>query len=243
MEPEEYEKMFALEDSHWFFLGKRAFAETFLRMVPQGGNLKILDVGCGTGGMSLILHRYGEFYGVDYKEEAVYRASKRGFKRLILGSALYLPFSSETFDLVVAFDLLYHKGVDDKQALKELYRVCKKGGYLLITESAFNFLKSDHDIAVHTRERYSKKILGERVSATGFRIIRSSYTNFFLFPIFLVRRLYKRYFPSKKIRSDLKPINPFLNKLLLNLIKGEAKILENRDLPFGFSLICLARRI
>lgn len=243
MEPEEYEKMFTLEDTHWWFLGKRAFVAALLKVIPKKENLRILDVGCGTGGMSLLLQDYGDFYGIDLKEDATQRASKRGITRLTLGSALSLPFLAETFDLITAFDLLYHKDIDDdRKALKEFYRVCKRGGHLLITDSAFNFLKSSHDIAVHTRERYSRKVLGERVAGADFRIIRLSYTNFFLFPLIALRRFYKRYFPSTQIKSDMESVNPILNSILFNLLRIEANILEKIDLPFGSSIICLARK-
>ncbi len=244
MEPEEYEKMFALEDTHWWFLGKRAFTKTFLDIIAEKEDLNILDVGCGTGGANAILRNYGKFYGIDLRPDAIGRAKKRGIKTLILGSALYLPFQNETFDLVTAFDLLYHRGInDDILALREFNRVCRRGGYILITDSAFDSLRSTHDEATHARHRYTKKEMIDKVNRAGFSVRRISYTNFFLFPVVAAVRLFKRYTNKGDANSDLRRTNPLLNSVLLAVLRIESLILRRVNFPYGSSLICIAKRV
>jgi len=166
MEPEEYEKMFALEDTHWWFLGKRAMVKRYLDLYYNPDKRhRILDVGCGIGGMQRLLGDYGGVSGVDLNLNALrYAKGKCGKDTCICqASALSLPFKDGSFSLVTAFDLLYHRNItDDTQALSELWRVCRKGGYLLVTDPAFEFLRSTHDAATHARHRYTKKRWSKR---------------------------------------------------------------------------------
>lgn len=245
METEEYERMYRMEDWYWWFVGKRNFAKSLLdRYVRLGNGATILDVGCGTGAMLKFLNTFGMAVGVDISEVAMEFCRKRELIRLVQASALELPFDDSSFDLITAFDVLYHKWVnDDLRALGEFYRVCKPGGWILITDSAFRFLLSEHDIAVHARTRYTAGELGGKMVASGFNIEKISYTNMSLFPLVLMIRLYKKMFRSKRrARSDLQPLNPVLNKALIALLQVEAVLLQKFGLPFGSSVVCVARK-
>ncbi|MEK6691771.1 MAG: methyltransferase domain-containing protein [Nitrospirota bacterium] len=247
MEPEEYEKMFVLEDTHWWFLGKRVLAKSYLSLYCNSDKRqRVLDVGCGTGGMQRFLRDYGDVSGVDLNLDALRYAKKKcsGKANLCLSTALSLPFKDESFSLVTAFDLLYHRGIlDDVKALREFYRVCRKGGYLLITDSAFDFLRSPHDRATHARHRYTKREMAEKVSRAGFSVMRMLYTNFFLFPVVAAVRFFKRYTDKRDTGSDLHRVNPFLNRVLLAVLRIESLLLRWIVFPCGSSLICVAQRV
>lgn len=247
MEPEEYEKMFVLEDTHWWFLGKRSLAKRYLDLYCNlDKGQRILDVGCGTGGMQELLRDYGDVSGVDLNLDALRYAKKKcgGNANLCLSTAISLPFKDESFSLITAFDLLYHRGIlDDEKALREFYRVSRKGGYLLITDSAFDFLRSPHDRATHARHRYTKREMAEKVSRAGFSVMRMSYTNFFLFPIVAAVRFFKRYTDKGDTGSDLHRVNLFLNSLLLTVLRTESLLLRWIEFPYGSSLICIAQRV
>jgi len=70
-----------------------------------------------------------------------------------------LPFLADSFDVVLSLDVLSHAGVDDALALREVYRVLRTGGQLILNVAAFDFLKGAHDCAVNVNRRYQQRQL------------------------------------------------------------------------------------
>jgi len=243
----EYEAMFNVEDRHWWHVGMNRIFLTMLRKYLSENalkqqSLKILDAGCGTGKMMEHLSKYGEPVGVDCSEWALAYCQKRGIQNVHNGSILNLPFPDRKFDVVTCFDVLYHLNVqNDDKALSELFRVCKDGGLVLINVPAFEFLKSEHDIAVQTRRRYTKAELKELVEKAGFKIKRIIYLNFFIFPIaFLIRVLERLPFRSFSEKSKLNLRNSIVNSLLKKVLYSEQVLLKVFNFPFGLSVFCIA---
>jgi len=236
--------MYEMEGSYWWFVGKRRIAATLLQAyLPPCNDRLILDVGCGTGGMlQFLLSEYGTAYGLDLSPIALGLGQQRNLSRLALGSALVLPYADASFSVVTAFDLLYHQWVDDDLlALRECRRVLRPGGALLITDSAFRFLWSGHDVAYGARRRYTTRELRRQVEAAGLQVKRLSYANAFLFPAVLAVRLWKRLRPSSGGGgSDLRPLPSGLNRLLAGIYTAEARLLRWVDYPVGVSVVCLA---
>ncbi|MGQ9627780.1 MAG: class I SAM-dependent methyltransferase [Anaerolineae bacterium] len=234
--------MYELEDSYWWFVGKRRIARNLLDGLRLPGQGPILDVGCGTGAMMQFLARYGQVHGLDISETALHFCRKRKLSNICQASILHLPFADRTFSLITAFDVLYHKQVeDDIAALRELNRVSQSGGYLLVTDSAFKFLWSEHDVATHARQRYTLGELKEKLERAGFRLEKGSYANALLFPVVFIMRK----FPIKAVEgySDLRPINPYLNRVLTAIYGFEASLMRRISFPFGTSVVCLARKV
>lgn len=245
VEVEEYEKMYDLEDSYWWFVGKLRIAQNLIEeFVPLNGREAILDVGCGTGAAMRLLDHYGRVYGIDISETALCFCRERALSGLSRASALGLPFTDSSFGLITAFDVLYHEEVvDDLTALREFYRVCKAGGSVLTSEPAFDFLWSCHDIAYHSKRRYIASELESKLKQVGFQVVKVSYSNALLFPAIFAFRMWKRLSrPSPKDYSDLKPLNPYLNKALLAVYHLEASLVRKTRLPVGSSVVCVARK-
>ena len=252
MDPEEFDRMYALEGSHWWFAGKRRAASTLLPFDRHSTSVRrVLDVGCGTGGMlELLLGAYGKAFGVDLSPHAVRYTRQRGQKNTGLASVLALPFGGDAFDLVTSFDVLYHQWVsDDLTALRECARVLRPGGWLLVADSAFPFLWSRHDELCRARQRYTATELRARVEEAGLLVHRLSYMNTALFPVVTVMRLWSRRFRSARPgasdqpgASDLRPLPGWLNALLKAIYLLEASLLRWVSYPFGVSVVCLARK-
>lgn len=227
----------------WWYLGMAAINKSLLNTYLPKKSLKILDAGCGPGAMLPILAKYGDVVGIDMSDEALKYARKIG--NVKKGDISNLDFPDETFDLVVCMDVLYHSWVEDEtKALKEFNRVLKKGGILLIREPAYNWLRGKEDVGSLTKRRFSKNRLVMLLKKSSFKILKMSYGNFFMFPIVLILRVGSSLSPkSTKGSSDLSVPSPLINALLVAFLKTEGWLMNFISLPFGSSLICIARKI
>jgi SAM-dependent methyltransferase len=243
MEREQYDLMFRQEERHWWYIGMRRIAEELLErhFRPGPGRPEILDAGCGSGGTTVWLSRWGRVTGVDLSPAAVGLARQRGIKRLLRGSIQALPFADASFELLTSFDVIYHLQVDDDAAaLEEFRRVLRPGGLALIRVAALDWLRGAHDEAVHTRHRYHRAELEGKLRAAGFRVEHASYANCFLFPIAPAKRLLERR-DAAGVTDLWQPPGP-MNDLLATVLGLEAKLVAGRGLPWGVSLFAVARR-
>jgi SAM-dependent methyltransferase len=238
-----------VEDVHWWFVGRRRILLQVLdRYIgkSRASGLRILDVGCGTGTMLTYLASYGKADGVDIDEEAIGYCHERGLTDVSLGEASELPFDDRTFDLVTALDVIEHLD-DDAAALREMRRVLRPGGHLLVTVPAHRFMWGDQDEVNMHKRRYVAAEIRDRLAATGFDVVRISYMNAFMFPpiaaIRLLRRLQHRVRPQTTPKSDFRyPAPRPLNFLLAGIFGAEAPIVRRVNIPFGVSILALARK-
>lgn len=236
MQSLQYKLMFALEDTHWWFLGKREFIKTLLPKSPSNWN--ILDLGCGTGGTTRFLKYWGKVTGVESSPSAAKFLKKRrlNYQQISIERFRVLPNS---FDLVTLLDVLYHRRIkSDEAVLKKAYDTLKPNGLLLITDSALPFLWSHHDEIMQARERYYLKKIVRKVQVAGFMIEKKSYIFFIVFPLFLTVRLLNKFIPFHTVTR----VHPVMNRFLLTLCKIEAKLLPYFSFPIGSSIIILARK-
>jgi ubiquinone/menaquinone biosynthesis C-methylase UbiE len=240
MEVAEYQKMYDLEQNNWWWVGRRIILASLLKELTTSAS-KILDVGCGTGMNLRLLNAYGDVTGLDISAFALDCCRKRGFNHVVVGDIEKLPFENNVFDIITALDVLEH--VDVPKALAEMYRVLKPRGYNVITVPAFQFLWSGHDQALGHKQRYNAKQMKRLLGACGFKIVKISYWNTFLFPFIAAIRLIKFRTQGKtELRSDNFEFGPIINGLLSTILKMEAKIIPHVNLPFGVSLVCIARK-
>ena len=188
------------------------------------------------------LARFGDAQGVDMDEEAVGYCHDRGLEHVTQSAADSLPFPNESFDLVTALDVVEHID-DDLGALREMKRVLKPGGQLLLTVPAYRFLWGrQDDINLHKR-RYVARELRGRLHAAGFVVERLTYMNSILFPAIAAIRLVRRVLPEPpKLESDFAfPAPQPLNVTLGAIFGSERHLLTRFDIPFGVSIMALAR--
>ncbi len=257
MEAQEYQTIYDLELTHWWYTGMRDISLALLEphLPSQGGHggpplrerrngLSVLDAGCGTGGMLLTLDRLGRAAGVDFSPLALALSRRRDLKRNAQASVTHLPFRGGAFDLVTSFDVLYHLNVaDDLEAMREFHRVLAPGGLALLRLPAFEWLRSSHDTMVHTRHRYTASEVRGKMEAAGFDIVRLTYANTLLFPAAAGSRLWQRLRgQAAQAESDVRRASPLVNGALRLLLRAEAAALRTVDLPVGVSVFCLGRR-
>ena len=240
------------EDEHWWFAGRTWSLLNMLdRLVPPDKKKRVLDIGCGAGNMFHHLARYGRVAGVDNDPKPLVVAQDRGYK-VREGTAEDLPFGDDSFDLVTLLDTLEHCD-DDLLVLRECYRVCAPGSHLVVTVPALMWLWSYNDVLNAHKRRYTTKELRTRLRRIGFRVRRTSYNNFFVFPmasaLILLRRGMKQkpelgspHFDQESYQVEMEPAPPLLNTLLRGVTWTESQVLRWLNLPVGTSIICIAQK-
>jgi SAM-dependent methyltransferase len=246
MEREQYAIMALREERHWWYAGMRRVALAVLGHALDGErDLRILDAGCGTGGTTAELCRFGSVVGIDLAWEALEPARRRGLQHLARGSIEQLPFGDRTFDVATSFEVVYHLGVaNDISALKEIRRVLKPGGLFLLRVPAHDWLRGEHDRLVHTRHRYSRTEVQAKLTNAGFQVEQLTWANTVLFPPAVAKRLLERSDgdAGSAGEPDLwQPPGP-LNAVLESAVAVEAALIpKGVPLPFGLSILAVAR--
>jgi SAM-dependent methyltransferase len=243
MNPAEYERMHALEDWYWWFVARRRAAAQFIRdHAPEGSPLRILDAGCGTGGMLDLYRQWPdtEAVGADFSPEALRFSRERGHKRLVGADLMRLPFRSGSFDVVSALDVIEHVP-DDVVALEEIQRVLRPGGILVASVPAYQFLWGPHDEALHHYRRYHSRQFQELIHGAGLRVEKQTHLLTALFPLAAAARLAAR---GRKAEdgAGLPKVPPLVNRALIGFQAAELEIARRASLPFGLSLLAVARK-
>ena len=237
MEAQTFAEHFALEDTHWWFRSKRTLVVSLLRRFGVLGGPG-LDVGCGAGGTLAGLG--ARWVGVDADPLALSLSQRRGLTRLAGAAAEALPFRAGTFAACLCLDLLYHRNVPSEAGpLRECHRVLRPGGVLILTDSAFDWLRSAHDGAVHGARRYTRRELVEHVRTAGFTPLLASYAYCLVFPAVAAVRLARR---GGSAGSDVYALPRPLNSALLGVQAVERALLRLSPLPFGSSVVLVARK-
>jgi SAM-dependent methyltransferase len=247
MRVEDFEQLYKLESTYWWFVAMRRITDAILRTELQKPGLRILDAGCGTG-FNVQYYTSGKArktFGMDISDAAIDCVKRKGLNTVAQSSVTAIPFKSDCFDLVFSFEVITHlecRFHDD--AFREMLRVLKPGGSLFLRLPAFMWLWSSHDEAIQAYYRYTRPEVEEKLTRLGYRIEWISYANCLLFPIILLRRFLKHLGISSG--SDVRPFPRgmgWLDWIFRHALESEAKWFQlGHRLPFGLSLICHAKK-
>lgn len=244
-----YNNYFELERKHWWFLVRLQILEAELHKLAQMESLtpttrKILNVGAATGKTSEMLTQFGEVVSLEYDRLCADFTRKELGIQIIEGSILDLPFDTNSFDWVCAFDVVEHIE-DDTKAVSELLRVSKSK--VCITVPAFKSLWSKHDEINQHFRRYTLPQLKKLVSS--HLILRQTYFNTFLFPFIWFFRLINKFIPQKWFRkgagSDLElgKYDGLGSRIAKKIFRQELFFLKKGySFPFGVSLLLVVHK-
>ena len=242
MESDEYEKMAAVEDRMWWYRGLHAnltFAvRRFLPMTPA----RLLDAGCGTGGLlralAPALDRW-QLFGLDAWEPACTVASARSRRPIVRGGFHQLPFADGSVDCVVSTDVLCHENVDPPSALREARRCLRPGGVLVLSLPAYDWLLSYHDARVRNVRRFTRRGLVRLLEDAGLAPVYATYWNTLLLPVMAIRRLAG----GRENDSDVHPYARPVDAILGALLTCERALMRiGTRLPFGGSVLAVAAK-
>lgn len=240
MERAVYDRMRELEQAHWWFVGRRELLGRVIGRLSLPERAKILEVGCGVGGNLPLLGRFGSVEALEPDAESRnYVSAKLGVPVSDGQLPDGLPYGPGAFDAVCGFDVLEHVE-DDATSARKLAELVGPGGYLVATVPAYRWMWSRHDELHHHRRRYTKAEFEALFQRAGLMVIKASYFNTLLFPAAVAARLAKRVLGLKGEDDRMPP--GWLNRLLTKVFRWEAGWVEKASLPFGLSILVVARR-
>ncbi|CAN5741170.1 class I SAM-dependent methyltransferase [soil metagenome] len=246
MNPEEYQKLERLDRDHWFYRGKRAIVRHWIeRYADLQADDLLIDAGMGTGTWLVEMSPSCKVLGLDDHDESLEVARPR----LEAVGGNWLKTTLDQIDLpdgcatvVTAMDVLEHLD-DDRSALREMIRLTRPGGLIVITVPALRWLWSDWDVVLHHRRRYHRADLRKLVDEPGVELLRCAYFNSAALPPIGLVRLWRKLRPPKPgapRSEDAIPARP-LNGLLYHSMVAPACWPWFRP-PMGVSLLAVLKR-
>ena len=228
------------EEKHWWHVTKRSLVEPWCTQNGPGSR-RYLDVGCGGGAMLIQADRHVPSFGVDLSTEVLRHTQVRGMRRIARSDAAQLPFADCSFSTVSALDTVEHYALPG-QLLHEIHRVLQPDGRLVVTVPAFQWMWSYADHLLGHYRRYTRPALEHDLTEAGFAIERITYFHSWLLPIAWVFRKVRSLLGRVETADDF-PLPTWLNRALLAMGTREVSLLLKRDLPFGLSLLAVAKRV
>jgi SAM-dependent methyltransferase len=235
-----HEIVSAVEETHWWFVAQREMVAAVLQgRCPAGST--VLDVGCGTGAvMAALAYRYC-VAGIDVDTASLQLCRERHPTLDVRqGEAEALDFADESFDAVLALDVIGNAGVRDKAALvHEARRVLRPGGVLVLQAAAYDWLRGAHDAAVGFDRRFTRTQLIALLQEAGLTPELATYRVSLLFPPAAATRLVRRHGSHNQVGA----VPPLLNRALTAVSIAENRIARRHPLPFGLSAFSVGRRV
>lgn len=250
MEQNAYRQFLELEDSHWWFRGRRSVYFGLLRAHLAGERpRRVLDLGCGYGGfLAGLAELCGEVYPSDISAESLAHCAERGFEKGVVGSGYALPYADAAFDLVCMFDAIEHIP-DDQRVMREVARITRPGGRVLVSVPAYQFLYANNDRVAQHQRRYTRPRLARVFEQAGLTVERNTHSNVFLFPLILptvlALKAVEKLFPRKldPEHTNLSwPIPRFVHDALHAVFAAELSFTRRFDWPAGHSIVAIARK-
>jgi ubiquinone/menaquinone biosynthesis C-methylase UbiE len=240
MELEEYRRMAAVEERHWWYRSTRRLLDEVLGpSLPAGGSF--LDAGGGTGATGAWMAARGSLVATDYEPIALplYRERHPDLAGLAAADVQCLPFPMATFDAALCVTVLYHQGIHDPSAaVAELARVVKPGGVVCLIEPGVRRLFRAHDREVHGARRFSLSDLRGLLTVNGLTVERATGAYSFLVVPAAVKAIVERGTAS----SDLDENIDGLHGVLPAIASAERALLRRVSMPFGLSVLAVGRK-
>ena len=244
-----FEFLFEMEQKHFWHIGRKEIILDVLKRNDLNlDKIRMLEIGCGNGSVLDYLRQNNiNMEGCDlFLEGLKFCRQRSGSVALYQIDVLTMPFKGE-YEAIGLFDVLEHIE-DDGKALSEINKALRPGGYLVLTVPAYQFLWSRHDDISHHRRRYNKRDLVAKLEQCGFSVNKVTYFLFFLYPVLASVRLFSRLFDYRKNKKEVTTDSlefktlPVINDIFLALLRLEKYLIRNIDLPFGASLLVMARK-
>ncbi len=248
---DEYRMMYEAEEKLWWY---KILHEKVLREIQdkfqENKQIKILDAGCGTGGLMsfFIKNGYQNIQGFDYSADAVSFCKERNLNVQQTDITNFESvFEKEIFDVIINDDVVYQF---DNYIITNIFRIfqsiLKSDGIIITNNNAFNIFYGTHDIAVGGKQRFKLSDFEEIFSNLQLKIVYHSYWSLLLSPLILLVRLSQQvqlkfnFIDLKNIKSDVTLPSDFINNLFYQVVKFEERVFKKG--AFGSSLFMVLKK-
>lgn len=247
MQATEFNKLASFEGWYWWYCAQRANIVEAVQRLPLRPGAKFLDAGCGTGRnlAAMIRDDRADAFGIDVSPHAAEIWRDGNATRCCQASINDLPYSNGTFDVVTSVDVLQEKSVDPGRSIKEMSRVLRVGGHLILLAPAYQWMLSRHDRAVESVRRFTRSDLTSLAENAGLVIENATYRFGLFFPAIAGKRLLNKLSASESCEpsaSDLTRIPGWANSFLSSMAKIEHSFARYVSLPFGSTVQLIARK-
>jgi 2-polyprenyl-3-methyl-5-hydroxy-6-metoxy-1,4-benzoquinol methylase len=256
----EFAARLTIEDEHYWHLARRELLLQVMESFVPRRDTPVLEIGCGAGTVATYLNEHG--YEVDYadvhkealimaRDKAVGRLSRRASQRRFLQIDVCRQEVPTGYGAILMLDVIEHLP-DDVDVLRRVGASLRGAvpGLVVVTVPAFPMLWSPYDVVERHKRRYTARTARAALEASGFEVLRLTY---FFTPLFFAAGA------VKLVRSGValvrEPSEPraftdlvetrapsALTNAMLRVLRVERRFLTRRDVPFGTSLLCVARR-
>jgi SAM-dependent methyltransferase len=244
----EYIRMASVEEQLWWYRSLHTLVFNQISNSFSENTIKIVDAGCGTGGMLKYLSKneYKNIEGFDISTDAVEICKSRQLSvyidSIINISAHYKP---QTLDVIISNDTFYFiNETERKKLIQDFHNLLRPNGLVILNLPALKAFRGIHDISVGVNYRFSKRDIKKMINPSQFKILRATYWPFFLSPIIFITRFFQRIKlkinKNAKIESDIDLPPKEINNLLFKLTRIENAVFKNK--PFGSSLFLVLKK-
>jgi len=235
-----FDAMAAIEREHWWFTAKRRLVADALGLFAGSGAL--VDVGCGTGQTVRALAEAGfkPAIGSDLSRYALAKATAAVPEcSFMAADATRLPVPDASLGCVTSLDVIEH--LDEPVGALREYSRAAAGGLVVCTVPAYMWAWSEHDVNLGHRRRYTRRTLQADVEAAGLEILFCRYFHHWLvLAALLLRKTPLRLLLRGQAEAS-SFVNPSVNRGLTALASFERWLGKRVDIPFGLSILVVAR--
>lgn len=242
MEKTTYEIEAEVEETHWWFVGRRCLLSDIINKLSLNEDIPILDIGSSTGTNLRLLKYLGfkNYEGIDISEEAIKYCTMKNLGKVKKGNICNLKSKDNSYKLILATDIIEHIN-DDLAGMMEMKRVIAPDGSILVSVPAFQFLWGIQDEVSHHKKRYTKNQLEKLINSSGLICQEIFYFNYILFfPILFIRIGLKLF--KIKIKSENQINTKIINFILKLIFLLDIKTARYLKLPFGVSLLAIIKK-
>jgi len=237
-----YARLDSVQEQHWWYAARRTILECVLQRVIEQGvpEGKLYDLGCGVGANLPVLEKFGPTIGIDVAPEAIDFCRRRGRTNVALANLNLLQgIADNSGSVAMLADVVEHLD-DELPCLQAAHRALAPGGALVVTVPAYMFLWGPSDVINHHKRRYTAARLRQLIEPL-FEIEHLTYFNTLLFGLVAAGRFGE--ILLRRRGDDMAKLPPaFVNSVLESIFRVEASVVPRRHLPFGVSLLCVARK-